>query len=115
MSKRELIDRELDRLPEQDLGRLLAFVQSLKEAHAEAMMSTLIAESALAKDWLTPEEDAGLDQFVNRSPQFPILRSQPDKASARLSARGVAGADVILCQITSQARSDIYSVALDST
>ena len=58
MSKRELIDRELDRLPEQDLDRLLAFVQSLKEADADATMPTLLAESALAKDWLTPEEDA---------------------------------------------------------
>jgi hypothetical protein len=58
MSKRELIDRELDRLPDQDLDRLLAFVQSLKEAHADATMPALVAESALAKDWLTPEEDA---------------------------------------------------------
>jgi hypothetical protein len=58
MSKRELINRELDRLPEHDLDRLLAFVQSLKEAHPDATMPTLVAESALAKDWLTPEEDA---------------------------------------------------------
>jgi hypothetical protein len=55
MSKRELIDRELDRLPEQDLDRLLTFVQS------------------------------------RCGPQFPILRSQSDEASARLSARDVAG------------------------
>lgn len=58
MGKRELIDRELDRLPEQDLDRLLVFVQSLKEAHLDATAATLIAESALAKDWLTAEEDA---------------------------------------------------------
>jgi hypothetical protein len=58
MSKRELISRELDRLPEQDLDRLLAFVGSLKEAHADAASPALAAESALAKDWLTPEEDA---------------------------------------------------------
>jgi hypothetical protein len=58
MSRRELIARELDRLPEQDLDRLLAFVGSLKEAHADAAMLALAAESALAKDWLTPEEDA---------------------------------------------------------
>ena len=58
MSKRELIARELDRLAEQDLDRLLAFVRSLKEAHADAAMPALAAESALAKDWLTPEEDA---------------------------------------------------------
>jgi phosphopantetheinyl transferase (holo-ACP synthase) len=58
MSKRELIARELDRLPEQDLDRLLAFLWALKEAHADAALPTLAAESALAKDWLTPEEDA---------------------------------------------------------
>jgi len=58
MSTREVIVHELERLPEQDLGKLLAFLRSLKEAHAENDVSTLAAESALAKDWLTPEEDA---------------------------------------------------------
>ena len=58
MSKRELIARELDRLPEQDLYRLLAFLRSLKEAHTDAALPILAAESSLAKDWLTPEEDA---------------------------------------------------------
>ena len=58
MSKRELITRELDRLPEQDLDRLMAFLRLLKEARADAALPMLAAESALAKDWLTPEEDA---------------------------------------------------------
>lgn len=58
MSKRELITQELDHLPEQDLDRLLAFLHSLKEAHVEADVPMLGAESALVKDWLTPEEDA---------------------------------------------------------
>ncbi|HCC57902.1 MAG TPA: DUF2281 domain-containing protein [Solibacterales bacterium] len=58
MSKRELITRELDRMQEQDLDLLLAFLRSLKEAHGETSVSTLAAESSLAKDWLTPEEDA---------------------------------------------------------
>ena len=58
MSKRELITRELNYMPEQDLDRLLAYLRSLKEAHAETAMPTLVAESSLAKDWLTPEEDA---------------------------------------------------------
>jgi hypothetical protein len=58
MSKRELIVRELDRMPEQDLDTLLAFLRSLKESHAESAMPMLAAESSLAKDWLTPEEDA---------------------------------------------------------
>jgi hypothetical protein len=58
MGKRELITRELDRMPEQDLDRLLAFLRSLKDAHAETAMPALAAESSLAKDWQTPEEDA---------------------------------------------------------
>jgi hypothetical protein len=58
MSKRELITRELERLPEQDLDRLLAFVRSLREAHDETAVPMLAAESSLKKDWLTPEEDA---------------------------------------------------------
>ena len=58
MSTREVIVHELEWLPEQDLGKLLAFLRSLKEAHAENAVPTLAAESALAKDWLTPEEDA---------------------------------------------------------
>lgn len=57
MSKRELITRELDRMPERDLDMLLAFLRSLKEAQAVEAMPMLAAESSLAKDWLTPEED----------------------------------------------------------
>ena len=58
MSKRERIALELERLPEQDLDRLLAFLHSLTQAHSEAAIPTVAAESSLAKDWLTPEEDA---------------------------------------------------------
>lgn len=56
--KRELIARELNWVPDQDLDKLLAFLQSLKEAHAETAVPTMAAESSLAKDWLTPEADA---------------------------------------------------------
>ena len=58
MSKRELISRQLEHLPEQDLDRLLAFLRHLADAHAEGAMPTLAAETSLAKDWSTPEEDA---------------------------------------------------------
>ena len=57
MSKREIIVRELEVLPERDLDALLAFVRLLREGHAEAALPLNAAESALAKDWLTPEED----------------------------------------------------------
>ena len=58
MSTRDVILSELDTLPEADLDTLLAFLRSLKDTHAETAVPTLAAESALAKDWLTPEEDA---------------------------------------------------------
>lgn len=58
MSKRELIAREVDHLPEQDLDKLLMFLCSLKDVHTDSVLSTLAAESSLSKDWLTPEEDA---------------------------------------------------------
>jgi hypothetical protein len=58
MSKRELIVRELDHIPESDLDKLLTFVRALKEAHGDDVMPALAAEGALAKDWLTPEEDS---------------------------------------------------------
>jgi len=40
----------LERLPEQDLDKLLAFLRSLQEAHAETAVPTLAAESELAND-----------------------------------------------------------------
>jgi hypothetical protein len=58
MSKRELIAREVDRISDQDLDKLLAYLRSLREPHAESAMSALAAQSSLAKEWLTPEEDA---------------------------------------------------------
>ena len=57
MSKRELIAQELEHIPEQDLDKLLAFVRLLADAHAEAAVPAMAAESLLAKDWLSPEED----------------------------------------------------------
>ena len=55
MSKREIIAKELDHLPDQDLDKMLVFLRSLRD---DDFVATLGAESALAKDWLTPEEDA---------------------------------------------------------
>lgn len=58
MSKRELVAQQLGRLSDQDLDRLLTFLRALAEEHLDASVSTMAAESALAKDWLAPEEDA---------------------------------------------------------
>jgi hypothetical protein len=58
MSKRELILQELEHLPERDIDKLLTYLLSLKETRREIAIPALAAESALAKDWLTAEEDA---------------------------------------------------------
>lgn len=57
MSKRELVAREIARLFEQDLDRLLGFIRALSEEHSDSPLPRLAAESVLAKEWLTPEED----------------------------------------------------------
>lgn len=57
MSKRELVAAEIGRLSEQDLDRLLAFIRALSEEHLDRSLPRLAAESALSRDWLTPEED----------------------------------------------------------
>ena len=58
MSKRDAIARELDRLPETEHDRVLAFIRLLQETRADAAVAALAAESALRKDWLAPDEDA---------------------------------------------------------
>jgi hypothetical protein len=58
MSKRELIVQELDHVAEQDLDKLIEFLQTLRDMRPQAAIRTPAAESSLAKDWLTPEEDA---------------------------------------------------------
>ena len=58
MGKRELIARELDRLPERNLDKLLAFMRAINEMNSEAATPVQAAETSLAKDWLSPEEDS---------------------------------------------------------
>jgi len=58
MGKRELIARELDRLRERDLDRLLAFMRAINEMNVDVETPLLAAEASLAKDWLSPEEDS---------------------------------------------------------
>jgi hypothetical protein len=51
MDKRELIARQIEQLSDEDLDRLLEFLGAL------TMPCALLAEPALARDWLSPEED----------------------------------------------------------
>ncbi|OUC12533.1 MAG: DUF2281 domain-containing protein [Alkalinema sp. CACIAM 70d] len=58
MSSKETIFREIEQMPEVLLDDILNFLQSLKAQYLQTAPETcLLSESALAKDWLTPEED----------------------------------------------------------
>jgi hypothetical protein len=58
MSKKELLIREIDQIPEPFLDEVMDFVQFLKAKMKKDVLDIAIAsESSLKKDWLMPEED----------------------------------------------------------
>jgi hypothetical protein len=58
MSKKELLIREIDQIPEPFLDEVMDFVQFLKTRMAKQVLDiTIASESSLKKDWLKPEED----------------------------------------------------------
>ena len=59
MSTRELIARELEQMPESLQNEVYDFVRFIKLKSGDDSFNGLLAsESALAKDWNSPEEDA---------------------------------------------------------
>jgi hypothetical protein len=59
MSTRELIDKELEVLPESLQREVYDFVCFLKsKSDGDSFNGLLVSESVLARDWNTPEEDA---------------------------------------------------------
>ena len=59
MSTRELIEKELDVLPEPLQREVYDFVRSLRlKSDGDAFNGLLASEAVLARDWDTPEEDA---------------------------------------------------------
>ena len=58
MSKKELLIREIEQVPEPFLDDVLDFVHFLKtKIMREKHDITIVSESSLKKDWLRPEED----------------------------------------------------------
>ena len=58
MSKKELLIKEIEQVPEPFLDEVLDFVHFLKAKIIQERLDTAIAsESSLKKDWLRPEED----------------------------------------------------------
>jgi hypothetical protein len=59
MSTRELIERELDGLPEPLQREVYDFARFLRmKSNGDAFDGLLASESVLAREWDTPEEDA---------------------------------------------------------
>ena len=59
MSTQELINHEVECLPEPLRREVYDFARFLREKSAdEPVNGLLLSESALSKDWDTPEEDA---------------------------------------------------------
>lgn len=59
MSTQDLINKEIENLPESLQREVYDFVRFLREKAAdESFNGLLLSESALRKDWDTPEEDA---------------------------------------------------------
>ncbi|MDQ2921887.1 MAG: DUF2281 domain-containing protein [Acidobacteriota bacterium] len=59
MSTQELINKEVESLPESLQREVYDFARFLREKSAdESFNGLLLSESSLRKDWGTPEEDA---------------------------------------------------------
>jgi len=58
MNTQELINKEVENLPEDLQREVYDFVRFLREKSDAGFNGSLLSESALRKDWDTPEEDA---------------------------------------------------------
>jgi hypothetical protein len=58
MSKKDILLKEIEQVPEPYLDEVLDFIRFLKTKNVkERMHITIASETSLAKDWLKPEED----------------------------------------------------------
>jgi len=58
VSTRELIEKEIADLPEPLQREVFNFARSLRAKQDDSFNGLILSETALAKDWDTPEEDA---------------------------------------------------------
>jgi hypothetical protein len=64
MDTKESIYREIELIPENYLEEVLDFIHFIKrKASTERMEAAILSESALAKDWLSPEENEAWDDL----------------------------------------------------
>ena len=58
MSTRELIEKEIAEMPEPLQREVFNFARFLRTKQDDSFNGLLLSETALTKDWDTPEEDA---------------------------------------------------------
>ena len=58
MSTRELIEKEIAEMPEPLQREVFNFARFLRSRQDDSFNGLLLSETAPAKDWNTPEEDA---------------------------------------------------------
>ena len=64
MTKKEILLREIEQVPEPLLDEVLDFIHFLKVKVIREQKDTAIAsESSLKKDWLKPEEDKAWQNY----------------------------------------------------
>ncbi|MFB6272529.1 MAG: DUF2281 domain-containing protein [Salinibacter sp.] len=59
----ERIVEQIERLPEELQREVLDFIEFLQHRAVQRSESVLMSEDALAKDWLTPDEDAAWQEL----------------------------------------------------
>ena len=58
MTKKEIIIKEIEQLPESDLDNVIYYLTQLKSNIVRETSETILAsETSLKKDWLKPEEE----------------------------------------------------------
>ena len=58
MNEKEITVRELNRVLNSLLSKVLEFVKSVQDtSQVQQLETTLLSEAALAQDWLAPEKD----------------------------------------------------------
>ena len=58
MQSKDILHKEIDSLPDEYAGEILDILNYVKRKYAkETMEVTLLSETSLRKDWLSPEED----------------------------------------------------------
>ena len=118
LTDKEMILQELKVILEDPLPEVLDFTHFVKEKYAKARLElALLGERVLGRDWFTARGRRGRARFVKGDVvvvSFPFSDLSRAKRRPDLVVAELKGEDRILCQITSHAVHDQYSIILDN-